>query len=384
MFELRAQGQLGRFSRVAEQPGLAHALAHTFGELGMAGIAPDAAALEPDLRRLFSCYRELLERFGLADRAAMFASATRAAQDGGDAALGVPVLFFDVPLATRAEHDLVAALAARAPACLATVPSLDTRARAGFERALGVTAREITGAQDAGASALARLQRQLFAPALQRGDLGDEVSLLSAPGEARECVEIARRVLREAERGVPFDRMAIVLRSPELYRVHLAEALARARVPAWFSRGALAPDPAGRALLALLACAAEGLSARRFAEYLSLGVVPRPVASGAPPAAMAREDRFHAPADDVVALGAQALGLSGAAADGGEPKLEEDDAGAPVGSLPAPRHWERLLGDAAVIGGIDRWQRRLDGLQRELELRCNVMADEARARGRRA
>ena len=34
------------------------------------------------------------------------------------------------------------------------------------------------------------------------------------------------------------------------------------------------PDPAGRAFLALLACLDEGLSARRFAEYLSLGETP--------------------------------------------------------------------------------------------------------------
>ena len=46
-------------------------------------------------------------------------------------------------------------------------------------------------------------------------------------------------------------------------------------IPAWFERGTRRPDPAGRAFLALLACAEEHLSARRFAEYLSLGQVPR-------------------------------------------------------------------------------------------------------------
>ena len=47
-------------------------------------------------------------------------------------------------------------------------------------------------------------------------------------------------------------------------------------VPAWFDRGTRRPHPAGRAFLALLACAAEGLSASRFAEYLSLGQLPEP------------------------------------------------------------------------------------------------------------
>ncbi|CAN5139580.1 hypothetical protein BH09MYX1_BH09MYX1_05430 [soil metagenome] len=36
--------------------------------------------------------------------------------------------------------------------------------------------------------------------------------------------------------------------------------------------------------------------------------------------------------------------------------------------LRAPQHWERLLVDAAVIGGIDRWKRRIDGLDKRLVL----------------
>ena len=35
----------------------------------------------------------------------------------------------------------------------------------------------------------------------------------------------------------------------------------------------------------------------------------------------------------------------------------------------APASWEKLLVDAAVIGGRDRWRRRLRGLEREFELR---------------
>jgi hypothetical protein len=85
--------------------------------------------------------------------------------------------------------------------------------------------------------------------------------------------EIVRR-FAEARTRVPFYRMAIFLRAPSAYRAHLEEALRRAAIPAYFARGATRPDPAGRAFLALLACAAEGLSARRFAEYLSLAQVP--------------------------------------------------------------------------------------------------------------
>ena len=68
--------------------------------------------------------------------------------------------------------------------------------------------------------------------------------------------------------------MAILLRNPERYQPVIEDALRRAAIPAYFSRGTARPDPAGRAFLALLACAAEKCSASRFAEYLSLGQVP--------------------------------------------------------------------------------------------------------------
>src|SRR5262249_7250081 len=112
--------------------------------------------------------------------------------------------------------------------------------------------------------ALGALQERLFAAedVTPRGELES----FSASSESSEALEIVRRIVAEARRGTRFDRIAIVLRAPELYRAHLAEALRRAEVPACFSRGTRRPDPSGRALLALLACAADGLSARAFAD----------------------------------------------------------------------------------------------------------------------
>ena len=88
--------------------------------------------------------------------------------------------------------------------------------------------------------------------------------------------------------------MAVFVRAPELYHTLLETALSRAGVPAYFARGTRRPDPSGRALLALLACAAEGLSARRFAEYLSFAQLPRLTGGGPPPVA---ERRFVPPED---------------------------------------------------------------------------------------
>src|SRR6185436_11930532 len=107
----------------------------------------------------------------------------------------------------------------------------------------------------------------------------ETLKLSNWPGEPRECVEIVRSIQSEAARGVPFDQMAVFLNSPGEYRSHLEEAFSRAQIPVYFAQGSSSPDPAGRAMLALLSCAAEGLSSRRFAEYLSLGQVPDPEAN---------------------------------------------------------------------------------------------------------
>src|SRR5207253_8507697 len=99
-----------------------------------------------------------------------------------------------------------------------------------------------------------------------------------------EAVGIVRRLLEEAQAGGPFDGMAVLLRAPEHYAGLLEHACARGGVPVYFERGTRRPDPAGRAFIALLACGVEGLSAKRFDEYLSLGQVPQQPAAdpGAP------------------------------------------------------------------------------------------------------
>src|SRR5262249_4263302 len=59
-----------------------------------------------------------------------------------------------------------------------------------------------------------------------------------------------------------------------------------------------------------------------------------------------------------------------------------DDVESPVvaGSLRAPRRWEQLLIDAAVIGGRRPWERRLGGLAAQVRAPPAALADdEARA-----
>ena len=145
---------------------------------------------------------------------------------------------------------------------------------------------------------------------------------------------------------------------PRAYWGPLEQALERAEVPAWFSRGTRRPDPTGRAFLALLACAADGLSARRFAEYLSLGQVPRRDATGAPAPSRRRSSsratrRSRRGQLSLLDVARRARGRPGprAAAPATEPAAILRPSGRDVR---APWRWESLLVDAAVASGPDR------------------------------
>jgi CRISPR/Cas system-associated exonuclease Cas4 (RecB family) len=370
------RGKLQRLAPIEERPGLPRALARTVGELRLAG---NPKLADGDLTKLVRAFEKALDKAGLADRAKTLEVATEIVAAHAD--LGA-LVFVDVPLRTRAEHDFVRALAKKASVVFVAVPTGDERAKALFSRALGKGAK-VERHEPAITTPLARLQAGLFE---NRGydaqDLadGDVVDVLSAPGESRESVEIVRRIVKEAHLGTPLDRIAVLLRAPA-YAAHLEEALRRAKVPAYFARGMRRPDPAGRALLALLACAAEGLSARRFAEYLSLGEVPDEDASGAPPPALPAGDRVATPDEESLgAIMGEAAASLERATDDEEPKappIAEEDRAAAFGTLRAPRHWERLLVDAAVIGGAERWSARLTGL--ENELRKDLEAYEKKA-----
>src|SRR5262249_10540022 len=158
------------------------------------------------------------------------------------------------------EFAFVEKLMAAAPDVLVTVPFGDITALDRFEKH-GLRPEVL---RPSGQSDLTALKRYVFATRQppERKPAGD-VRLFSAPGAGRECVEIARRRLAEARAGVPFDQMAVAVRSPREYAGLLGHAFARAGIPAWFDRGTGRPHPSGRAFLALLGCAVERLSAAR-------------------------------------------------------------------------------------------------------------------------
>src|SRR6185295_13090 len=306
------------------------------------------------------------------DRATLFEAATSVAAGltsiGAGPSLRTPLVLLDVPFDSSSEFDFLRALIALSSDVIITVPFGDLQAL-GRLASLGLEADVL---EQKGESDLVALRRYLFASSRppEREPRGD-VNLFSAPGEGRESVEIARRVLEEGRRGVPFDEIAVFVRSPQHYAGLLEHAFTRAGIPAWFDRGTSRPHPAGRAFLAILACACEKLSARRFAEYLSLAQVPQVGGSR-------REFDFIVPDDDVLSI----LGDAAERAQSGDNRpgeLESKDStttdrestGAVLeGSLRAPWKWETLIVESAVIGGDPaRWHRRLAGLAQEYRLK---------------
>ena len=351
------------FTPVAATPGFPRALARTLQELRLAGLP--AASLTPlrpvgaDLAVLLEQFEESFAAAGSVDRADVFRTATRTMTQQGARADALVLL--DLPLEHAAEREFVSALIAAVPAVLATAPPGDREAVAHLESVGGVPeAIDPPGVGDLGC-----LRTFLFNAERQppRRTLDGSLRFFSAPGEGRECVEIVRAVLAEARRGVKFDEIAILVRPPQSYLGLLEHALGRADVPAWFDRGTRRPHPTGRAFLALLACAAERLSAARFAEYLSLGQVPA-----------GSEAQTYVPASDE-AFGlpdrGPGIGDRGSEVEDGGPERASDsateDPQRSAGTLRAPWQWEKLLVDAAVIGqDASRWRRRLAGKSAEL------------------
>jgi len=341
------------FAPVAQTPGFARALARTITELRLQNAKPsDANPAGRDLAHLLSLYEEELAARSVADLPLLLRLATEETAHTDHRFTRLPIVLLGLAIESGSHERLLATLVQRSPSVLATATSGDDDVRS-LERILGVAAQNLDSTPPV--ATLDRVRTWLFSSDPPPSAPPDPSLLFSAPGESFECVEIARRIGKLAGQGTPFDRVAILLRNVGPYQPLVEEALRRAGIDHYFSRGAARPDPAGRAFLALLACASDGCSASRFAEYLSLGQVPPLDADGAP---QARTPEW-VPADDEI-LG----NFQTASSESEEPSLD-----VPIG-------WEKLLVDAAVIGGRDRWARRLRGLRAEFQAQLRELEDE--------
>ncbi len=359
---------LGYFAPVAGAPGFPRALARTVAELRGAAIAGEALRtvplVGPDLASLVEHFETALKSAGAADRATMFRVASarlRATRASGT------VVLLDVEPDGIEEQRFLEALLHSADRVVATLMPDDR-----VETLLLAAGVPVEHARVDVDTDLSRLRRYLFVigetPPPHEPD--GSFQLFSAPGEGRECIEIARRCLREAAGGVRFDEMAVLVRTPNSYGGLLEHALSRADVPVWFDRGTRRPHAAGRAFLALLACASERLSAVRFAEYLSLAQVPTGEQG---------EPAWYGPDDEVVWSAEDDRQDDELVVEDRAAAQEPTDADAPVvvGTLRAPWRWESLIVEAKVVGGnADRWRRRLSGHRAELERRLRGLHHE--------
>jgi ATP-dependent helicase/nuclease subunit B len=367
LFDAGADKSLTYFAPVSGMPGFPRALARTLEELALATVRPPAVRPLPeigaDLAQLYERVEEQFHSTSAVDRATFLRTAAAAASDPAGPYARARLLLLDVPVTNATERALVEALAARAQEALATIPGGDSRTRAALQpSASPESIVDLDGDEDR--TGLDRIRRYLFSElAPPPSAPAEEVELFSAPGEGRESVEIARRVLREAKRGVPFDRMAIALRAPQHYGGLLEHALERAGVPAYFERGTRRPHPAGRAFLSLVACALDNLSARRFAEYLSLGQVPDPEAAASSEAFPASSDEVFGALGDRAANDAAIEESNDAERNAVEPR-----------AFRSPWKWERLLAESRVVATGERWSRRLNGLIHESELQRRELA----------
>jgi len=280
---LSRQVELKYLHDVVRFPGFPAALANTLSDLRLDRVPlsklRDTGRSGADLATLLEAYEAELGRLDFADYPFRIELAIERAR----AIPSAPVLLLGLELQTVAERELRDTLVSRAPAHVI----------AGCSEAPGSPA-----------NALQAVRRFALSGdrAPERSPDGS-VAFLSASSEALEFVEIARRALHSA---VPFDQIAILLRNPRRHEPLVREALQRARIPAHYTGGTEHGDLGGRAFLTLLRCRELNYSSAVFAEYLSLGQVPR------------------------------------------------DE-----GELLRSSAWERLLRDAAVIDTVPRWRSRL-------------------------
>src|SRR5438552_2100380 len=191
------------FTPVAGFPGFPRALARTLQELRLAGIDADTIRAplpaRADLADLLARFDESFADVAAADRADLLHTAARLMHERP---VRGAVLLLDVAINDPAEAAVIAAVTSGADATLATVPRGDRPSGARLVDMGGVLERS----EESGTDDLASLRRFLFETDLEPPEraIDGSLELFSAPGEGRECVEIARRILKEARSGVRF------------------------------------------------------------------------------------------------------------------------------------------------------------------------------------
>jgi RecB family exonuclease len=329
---------------------VAAALARTLAELRLAGVEPGAltaaVAASPEdgerlaaLQALYAAFWDAREGC-VADTATLLAAAAEHADAGW--LQGAEILIVDDVPGDALDRRFLESLRLHHPVRLLgrpRPPSLgggfaDWAQQAGIR---SVPWRETPLAAlepPAPPPALARLRERLFEAAGDDPVPDAGLELVTAPGEAAEARAVARRLLREARRGVPLEQMGVMLARPADYAPLFADLFERLGVPYRLHPSlSLRFGRAARSLLLLLRC--RGLERSAVLEFLSFSPLP-----------------------------VEALLGEGAAS--------------------RPGAWDQASRDARVVSGLERWRAGLAVLERDEESAARREADPARRSRREA
>ena len=244
-FDARRQQSLAYFEPVSNTPGFPRALARTLQELRLAGVEGRQLTrlplAGPDLADLLDRVEASFVAASSADRAVLFRAAAARTSRGDSGRRCCGVSRSAVRPCRRAR---VGERAGRQRAVVRSrqIPTATSTASRSSSSIGGVV--EERGSD--GAGDLACLRRFLFnrdALPVERDArrLAERCSPRPAKDASRSRLRVAS--CSEARRGVRFDEMAILVRSPHSYFGLLEHALTRAGVPAWFDRGTRRPHP---------------------------------------------------------------------------------------------------------------------------------------------
>ena len=253
-----AQQSVGPLSNVRNNPSTHLSLKRSFRQMASAsGDALDRLSRQSPLRaEVVELYRRFRERTrDLYDEEDLFSSAADAIRSDratGLADLGFIILFRIANL-TPARNDMIDALAATGGCSVLLGLTGDVEADAAVEELAD------------------RLRLPLGQPArLPSHALPAHTELLIAPDPREEIRWVIRRIMKRAERGTPFHRLAVLYRKPEPYSSMIREELELARIPASGpDTSPIASTAVGRTLRGLLAFSDGDFSRTSVMDWLT-------------------------------------------------------------------------------------------------------------------
>jgi ATP-dependent helicase/DNAse subunit B len=284
---------LRQLAASAASPGFAAAAGALLGELGRAGVGPEALreALPPgdrELGDLVAAYHDRLDRLGRDDAERLAARAVAGLR-------AAPERWSDRPVFLYGFDDLlplqVEAIRALAAACAVTVALTWEPDRAAFsarDRAVAALAPDAAEHLQLPAvaehyapesrAALHQLERHLFEDGSPQAASAEGIVLLEAGGERAEAELIAAEVLAALRDGYAPEEIAVVVRAPDRSGPLLERVLTAYGIPfALERRLPFGHTVIGRALCGLLRCAlGSGDAADLLAWLRAPGLLDRP------------------------------------------------------------------------------------------------------------